>query len=127
MPPQMRTARPRRLAFALFLVLAPLALTQCRMIANPLATGLRGAESNASGRSACVHHCNDKYKACKRDEETRHHAAQRGCESKSKEAREDCKKQEARRHSQARRECVEMLQRCKRECRYVEGAGRAGR
>src|SRR5213594_1821570 len=77
-----RNPRVRRgfafVALAAVLGLAAVGITQCRMV-NDNVTGvdLRAGAGTLSGRSSCVHRCNDAFKACLRTEESRYKAAKR--------------------------------------------------
>jgi hypothetical protein len=121
-----RNPRLRRgfafVALAAVLGLSAVGLTQCRMVDDTV-TGVdvRSNTGFNSGRSKCVHQCNEKYKACKRAEDARHKAAVRACPDQA------CKKAENKLHQNLHKQCVRDMQLCKKNCRYREGAGSAGR
>ena len=120
-----RNPRLRRgfafVALAAVLGLAAVGITQCRMV-NDNVTGvdLRAGAGTLSGRSSCVHHCNDLYKACLRGEESRYKSAKRACGSDF-----SCKKAEQRLHRDNIKACENSKKQCKKSC-YNEGAGNAG-
>ena len=122
-----RNPRLRRgfafVALAAVLGLSAVGLTQCRMV-NDTVTGVdvRSNSGFSSGRSACVHQCNEKYKACKKAEDARHKAAVQACGHDN-----TCKKAENETHKQNKKQCVSQMQLCKKNCRYREGAGSIGR
>jgi hypothetical protein len=119
-----RNPRVRRgfafVALAAVLGLAAVGLTQCRMVDdNVTGVDLRsGAGLNA--RSACVHQCNDKFKACDRAELARYKNAKKACGSDN-----TCRKAEERTHKDNHKACVTQKNQCKRNC-YNEGAGNGG-
>lgn len=124
-----RNPRLRRgfafVALAAVLGLSAVGLTQCRMVDDTV-TGV-DVRSNTDfhggrGRSRCVHQCNERYKACKRAEDSRHKAAIRNCGHDT-----TCKKNEDKLHKNNQKKCVRDMQLCKKNCRYREGAGTAGR
>ena len=116
-----RNPRVRRgfafVALAAVLGLAAVGITQCRMV-NDNVTGvdLRAGAGTLSGRSSCVHRCNDSFKACLRSEEARHKAAKRACNDSA------CKKAEDRTHRDNIKACENAKKQCKKSC-YNEGAG----
>ena len=120
-----RNPRVRRgfafVALAAVLGLAAVGITQCRMV-NDNVTGvdLRAGAGTLSGRSSCVRHCNDLYKACLRAEEARYKAAKRACGSNF-----NCKKNEQRTHRDNIKACENAKKQCKKSC-YNEGAGNSG-
>ena len=120
-----RNPRVRRgfafVALAAVLGLAAVGLTQCRMV-NDNVTGvdLRSGNGQLSARSTCVKQCNEKYKACERNEEARHKAAKKACLSDTA-----CRKNEERLHKDNHKACVAAKNLCKKNC-YNEGAGNAG-
>ena len=120
-----RNPRVRRgfafVALAAVLGLAAVGLSQCRMV-NDNVTGvdLRSGNGQLSARSACVKQCNEKFKACKRNEEARHKAAKKACGSDSA-----CRKAEERTHHDNLKACEAAKNLCKKSC-YNEGAGNAG-
>jgi hypothetical protein len=122
-----RNPRLRRgfafVALAAVLGLSAVGLTQCRMVDDTV-TGVdvRSNTGFSNGRSACVHQCNEKYKACKRAEDARHKAAVQACGGDN-----SCKKAENTLHKNNHKQCVVQMQLCKKNCRYREGAGNAGR
>lgn len=122
-----RNPRLRRgfafVALAAVLGLSAVGLTQCRMVDDTV-TGVdvRSNTGFSNGRSACVHQCNEKYKACKRAEDARHKQAVRDCAGDNA-----CKKAENTLHKNNHKDCVRAMQLCKKNCRYREGAGSAGR
>jgi len=121
-----RTPRVRRgfafVALAAVLGLTAVGLTQCRMV-NDNVTGvdLRAGSGSLSGRSACVHQCNDQFKACIRAEKARFKAAKRACGSHNSA----CKKAEDRKHRDNVKACETAKKLCKKSC-YNEGAGNSG-
>ncbi len=120
-----RNPRVRRgfafVALAAVLGLAAVGITQCRMV-NDNVTGvdLRAGAGTLSGRSSCVHRCNDAFKACLRAEESRYKAAKRACGSNNA-----CKKAEQRLHRDNIKACTNAKFQCKKSC-YNEGAGNSG-
>jgi hypothetical protein len=126
-----RNPRLRRgfafVALAAVLGLSAVGLTQCRLVDDTV-TGVdlktnSAAWGHSSGRSRCVHQCNEKYKQCRKAEEATHKANLRSCGNHDNA----CKKAEDTRHKNALKECVRQMQLCKKGCRYREGAGSAGR
>ena len=104
-----RNPRLRRgfafVALAALLGLSVVALSQCRMV-NDTVTGVDlKANQTVSARSDCVHHCNEVYKACKKQESARHKAAQRACHSDKA-----CKKAEEATHKQNELACKNAMQ-----------------
>src|SRR5204863_1850080 len=111
-----RNPRVRRgfafVALAAVLGLTAVGLTQCRMV-NDNVTGvdLRAGSSQLSGRSSCVHACNEQFKACIRAEEARFKAAKRACGHDSA-----CKKAEDRKHRDNIKACETAKKQCKKSC-----------
>jgi len=123
-----RNPRVRRgfafVALAAVLGLAAVGLSQCRLV-NDNVTGvdLRSGNGTLSAKSACVKACNEQFKQCKRDEETRHKAAKKACGSGSQGSA--CKKAEEQLHKDNLKACENAKKQCKKSC-YNEGAGNAG-
>ena len=119
-----RNPRLRRgfafVALAAVLGLAAVGLTQCRMV-NDNVTGvdLRSG-GTLSAKSACVKQCNEKHKACKKNEDARHKAAKKACGHDSA-----CKKAEELKHKDNKKACDNAKKLCKQSC-YNEGAGNSG-
>jgi len=131
-----RNPRLRRgfafVALAAVLGLSALGLTQCRVVDDTV-TGVdvrsnTGFRSGHNGRSACVHQCNEKYKACTKAEQSRHKAALKQCDQlANSQDRSACKKAENALNKQNKKQCTADMQQCKKNCKYREGAGSAGR
>jgi len=105
------------LALAAVLGLALVGLTQCRSIGDQLSGVQLRTAGTISGRSTCVQHCNDQYKAGQRAEQARHAAALKAC------GRDNlCKQEENNQHRKIQADLVAHKNACKRGC-YNEGAG----
>jgi hypothetical protein len=125
-----RNPRLRRgfafVALAAVLGLSAVGLTQCRMVDDTVTGVDMNSSSTFNARSACVHQCNAKYKACKKSEEALYKQNRKQCEKLPHADRAACLKAEKARHKAAQKECTQQMQKCKRNC-YREGAGSAGR
>ena len=116
-------------ALAAALGLTAVTLTQCRLLDDSV-TGVdaRTVSGFNSGRSKCVHQCNEKFKACREKEDALHRANQRKCETFTNSVqREGCMRSEETRHTAVHEACVREMQRCKKDCVYREGSGGGGR
>jgi hypothetical protein len=136
-----RNPRLRRgfafVALAAVLGLSVVGLTQCRMVDDTVTgvdvqsnSDLNGGwgHGHGSGRSSCIHRCNEQFKQCVKDETARHKAADRACRKiKHTPSRKACQKAELKKHLENLKLCVLQKLICKKNCNYREGAGSAGR
>ena len=126
-----RNPRLRRgfafVALAAVLGLAVVGLTQCRLVDDTVTGVDLKSSTGLNARSDCVQQCNEKYKICRRTEESVHKANRRGCDNivDDPDARRLCLKIEQRRHHDGHKACVAGKKACKASC-YNEGAGSLG-
>ena len=104
--------------------LAIAALSQCRMINDPVAGTELHALQSADARSECISSCAAVMEAARQAEEARHDAAMQACGEGN--AAKECRKAEQDLHKQNQSQIQQDFKACKSAC-YNEGAGGAGR
>jgi len=102
------------------LVLAVVALTQCRSIEEPLG-GAQITPQGTNARSECVQECNEQFHKGRAHAAAEYHEASAECGHKK-----NCRKKAAKSFKEDLEKLVRQMHECKKKC-YNEGAGFGGR
>ena len=110
--------RPILLTLALAGILVT-TLSQCRLVPDNI-TGVTTTPGRLSGRSACIHDCNEQFRIAMETEESIHRAALKACGHD-----QACRQAEDARHHDAEDRIHDDKKACKKNC-YNEGGGTGG-